>query len=138
MSLEYLLFGAAARDRLVAFVSARGIASTVRCDPLAGYIVELPEGLSDARIDAIEAEYDAIMDQQMRAAEADPDLVSHHAAGITVTLADGSTRPLRLPPPIVRRLLEHFTPDEVHEVASAIAQGLQDPVKGPLCRKPHA
>lgn len=138
MSFEFPLFDEAARDRLVDFASAQGIASTTRRDELAGYIVELPDGLSDAQLEAVEAEYDAIMDQQMLAAESDADLVSLHAVGVTVTLADGTTRPLRLPPAIARRLLEHFAPDEVHEIASAIAQSLQDPADGPLCRKPGA
>jgi hypothetical protein len=136
MGFEYMFFDETLRDRFVDFASARGIASTVRKDEIAGYVVELPDGLADALQEDIEAEYDTIMDEQMLLAESDEELVSHHAAGVTVTLADGTTRAVRIPPPIARRLFEHFSPDEIHEIASAIAQSVENPVDGPLCRKP--
>ena len=135
MGFEYMFFDAALRDRFVDFASARGIASTVRQDVIAGFVVDLPDGLADELQDAFEVEYDSIMDEQRLLAESDAELVSHHAAGVTVTLADGTTRAIRLPPPIARRLLEHFTPEEVHEIATAIAQGIDNPVDEPLCRK---
>jgi len=136
MGFEYMFFDEALRDRFVDFASARGIPSTVRKDVIAGFVVDLPDGLADELQDALEVEYDSIMDEQRLLAESDAELVSHHAAGVTVTLADGTTRAIRLPPPIARRLLEHFTPEEVHEIATAIAQGIDNPVDGPLCRKP--
>lgn len=136
MGFEYMFFDETLRDRFVDFASARGIASTVRKDEIAGYVVELPDGLADALQEDVEAEYDAIMDEQMLLAESDEELVSHHAAGVTVTLADGTTRAVRIPPPIARRLFEHFTADEIHEIATAIAQSVENPVDGPLCRKP--
>jgi hypothetical protein len=136
MGFEYMFFNEALRDRFVAFASAHGAASTIRQDEIAGFVVTLPDGLDDALQDAIEAEYDSIMDEQMLLAESDEELVSHHAAGLTVTLADGTTRGVLIPPAIARRLLEHFTPDEVHEIATAIAQSVENPTDGPLCHKP--
>lgn len=136
MGFEYMFFDEALRDRFVAFVSARGIASTVRKDRMEGYVVELPDGLADELQDAVEAEYESIMDEQMLLAESDAELVSHHVAGVTVTLTDGTTRTVRIPPPIARRLFEHFTPEEVHEIATAIAQSVENPIDGPICRKP--
>ena len=136
MGFEYMFFDEALRDRFVDFASARGIASTVRKDVIAGFVVDLPDGLADELQDAFEVEYDSIMDEQGLLAESDAELVSHHAAGVTVTLADGTTRAIRIPPAIARRLLEHFTPEEVHEIATAIAQSVENPIDGPLCRKP--
>ena len=131
-----MFFNEALRDRFVAFAAAHGIASTTRQDEIAGFVVALPDGLADDLQDAFEAEYESIMDEQMRLAESDEELVSHHAAGVTVTLADGTTRAIRIPPAIARRLLEHFTSDEVHEIATAIARSVENPIDGPLCRKP--
>jgi len=136
MGFEYMFFDEALRDRFVDFASARGIASTVRKDEIAGFVVELPDELADAQQEAVDAEYDAIMDKQMLLTESDEKLVSHHVFGVTVTLADGTTRAVRIPPPIARRLFEHFTPDEVHEITTAIAQSVENPIDGPLCRKP--
>lgn len=138
MGFEYMFFDEALRDRFVAFAAGHGIAATVRKDEIAGFVVTLPDGLADELQDVVEAEYDSIMDEQRQLAESDEELVSHHVAGTTVTLADGTTRIVRIPPPIARRLLEHFSADEVHEIATAIAQSVENPVDGPLCRKPPA
>lgn len=136
MGLEYLFFNTALRDRFVAFAAARDIAATMRQDAIAGFVVELPDSLADAQIAGIEAEYALIMDEQMLLAESDAEWVSHHAVGIRVTLADGSMRAIRIPPAIARRLFEHFSSDEIHEIASAIAHSVENPVDGPICRKP--
>lgn len=136
MGFEYMFFDETLRDRFVDFTSARGIVSAVRKDEIAGYVVELPDGLTDSLQEEVEDEYDAIMDEQMLLAESDEELVSHHVAGVMVTLADGTTRAVRIPPPIARRLFEHFSPDEIHEIATAIAQSVENQVDGPLCRKP--
>jgi len=136
MGFEYMFFDEALRDRFVDFASGHGVASTMRQDEIAGFVVELPDGLADELQEAVEAEYDSIMDEQMLLAESDAELVSHHVAGVTVTLADGTTRAVRIPPAIARRLFEHFTPGEIHEIATAIAQSVENPIDGPLCRKP--
>lgn len=136
MSFEYMFFNEALRDRFVAFATGNGIASTVRQDEIDGFVVELPDDLDDALEETIEAEYDSLMEEQMLLAESDADLISHHVAGVNVTLSDGTTRAVRIPPPIARRLFEHFSPGEVHEIATAIAESVENPVDGPLCRKP--
>lgn len=136
MGFEYMFFDETLRDRFVDFTSARGVVSAVRKDEIAGYVVELPDGLTDSLQEEVEDEYDAIMDEQMLLAESDEELVSHHVAGVMVTLADGTTRAVRIPLSIARRLFEHFSPDEIHEIATAIAQSVENPVDGPLCRKP--
>jgi hypothetical protein len=135
MGFEYMFFDEGLRDRFMAFAAGHGIAGTARPDEIAGFVVTLPDGLSDDLQDAFEAEYESIMAAQMLLAESDAALVSHHAVGTSVTLADGTVRTLRIPPPLARRLLEHFTSDEIHEIATAIAQSLENPVDGPICRK---
>lgn len=136
MGFEYIFFDEALRDRFMNFASGRGIASTMRPDEIAGFVVALPDGLADDLQDAVDAEYESIMDAQMLLAESDEELVSHQAVGVTVTLADGTTRDVRIPPAIARRLITHFTPEEVHEIATAIAQSVENPIDGPLCHKP--
>lgn len=135
MGFEYVFFDEALRDRFVGFASSHGIASAVRRDGIEGFVVELPDGMADAMQESVDAEYDSLMDEQMLLAESDGELVGRRVAGVTVTLADGSSRVVRLPAPVARRLFEHFTPEEVHEIVSAIAQSVENPVDGPLCRK---
>lgn len=138
MSFEYMFFNESLRGRFVALASVHGVASMTRQDEIEGFVVELPDELDDDLQEIFEAEYDALMGEQMLLAEADSELVSHHVAGVMVTLADGTTRAVRIPPPIARRLFEHFTPGEVHEIAQAIAESVENPVDRPICHKPPA
>ncbi len=136
MSSEYIFFDEALRDRFVRFLTERGIACASRSDEIAGSVVEFPDDLPDEVLDAIEAEYETLLDEQMTQAPARDGWVTHAAVGISVTLADGRAHQVRLPPDIARRLLERFSVDEVHELVTAIARSLENPVDGPLCHKP--
>ncbi|MBI4988642.1 MAG: hypothetical protein HZC23_07460 [Rhodocyclales bacterium] len=135
MSFDYVFFDETLRDRFVRFASGHGIPSSVRKDEIEGYVVALPDGLADAMQEAVDDEYESLMDEQMLLAESSGELVGKRVAGVTVTLADGRSRVVRLPAPVARRLFEHFAPEEVHEIVSAIAQSLENPIDGPLCRK---
>lgn len=135
MNLEFMFFDDALRDRFVGFLSDRGIASRMRIDEIAGSVVELADELADEAVEEIEAEYDALMSEQMILAESKEDWVSHRVAGVTVTLADGRSCTVRLSGTLAGRLLEHFTPEEVHDLVQAIAQSVENPLDGPLCRK---
>jgi len=135
VSHEYIFFDEALRDRFVRFLTDRGIASHSRADEIEGSVVALPDDLADEVMDAIEDEYGLLMDEQMALAEAREGWVTHQAVGISVTLADGQSRQVRLPPDIARRLLEHFTAEETHELVTAIARSLENPKDGPLCHK---
>ncbi|MCP5297295.1 MAG: hypothetical protein KIT42_08715 [Rhodocyclaceae bacterium] len=135
MSFDYVFFNEMLRDRFVDFASGQGVASTVRKDEIEGYVVELPDGLADAMQEAIDDEYESLMDEQMLLAEADGEMVSNRVASVTVEMADGSRRSVRLPAPIARLLFERFSSEEVHGIVSAIAQSLENPIDGPLCRK---
>lgn len=135
MGIEYIFFDEALRDRFVQFVSAQSIACRARQDTMEGFLVELPDELDEAVLDAIEEEYQLLMDEQMVLAESRDDWVSHQVAGVTITRADGSPCVVRLPVEIARPLLEHFAPDQIHALVLAIAHSLDNPIDGPLCRK---
>lgn len=134
-SMEYAFFDNGLRDRFLHFLAEHEIAAEVRVDEIAGTVVTFSDEVPDALLDAIEAEYESLMDEQMALAYADPALVTHHAVGVTVTLADGGSRQVRLPPDIARQLLEHFSVEEVHALVTAIAHSLDNPVDAPLCKK---
>jgi hypothetical protein len=135
MNNEYIFFDAALRDRFMDFNTGRGISNRFRSDPVEGFVVELPSGLSDELQAVIEVEYDVLMDLQrdmLDAAEGDN---ARDLMGVTVTLPDGQSCVVRLPPAYGRRLIEHFSVGEIHELVSVIAQNVANPVTGPLCRK---
>ena len=136
MGLEYQFFDAALRDRFIHFASERGVDCRTRQDEIEGFVVDLQGHLDEDLEDALESAYESLMDEQMLLAESDEAMVSRRIAGITVALPDGRSRVVRLPAPVARRLFEHFAPEEVHEIVSAIAASLENPIDGPLCRDP--
>jgi hypothetical protein len=136
MSIEYIFFNQALSERFLQFVAERGLAGEMRHDAMDGYVVCLPEGLDDALEDAIEDEYDALMREQMVLAETEEGWGTRQVMGVEITRADGSRGVVRIEGVIGRRLSEHFTPEEIHELVAAIVHSLENPDSGPLCKKP--
>jgi hypothetical protein len=131
----YIFFDADLRDRFVQGLAARALACTTRADTMEGFVVEFETEPDDELLEAIEDDYEALMQEQMLRAEARPDWVSHQVAGVRITRADGSSAVVRLPAAVARSLMERFSAEEAHDLVSAIAHSLENPVDGPLCKK---
>ncbi len=134
MATEYVFFDASLRDRFVAFAKTHGIESKVRSDPIADHVVVLPDHIDDDVAEALEAEYETLMDEQMALVDAEDDTGARDLLGVHIKLPDGQDCTIRLPAALARRLLGAFTPEEVHELVEAIAAGVANPVSGPICR----
>jgi hypothetical protein len=135
MANEYIFFDAALSDRFVSFAAAHGIPSEVQADTIEGFVVALADDLADDLEEAIEAEYLTLMEEQRDLVEAADGENSRALMAVAVTLPDGQPGVVRIPARYARRLFAHFSTEEVHELVGAIAQGLANPVAGPLCRK---
>lgn len=135
---EYILFDARLCDRFLDFIAARGLAGEVRPDPIEGFVVALSADLADDVEEAIEDEYTALMAEQVSLIEAAGEDSGRTLMRVAATLADGSPRVVQLPAAYARRLFEHFSVEEIHELVSAIVQSAMNPVEGPMCRKPSA
>ncbi len=133
--MEYTFFNDELRERFMQIAAGMGVASQVREDKMEGSIVELSDGLPDEQLSSLETEYEALMDEQMLLAESEEGWVTHQVMGVKVTLADGQPCDIRLQGEMARRLAEHFSPQEIYELVHAIAQSIENPTHGPLCRK---
>ena len=134
MSIEYIFLNERFRDDFVQFVSSRGIASKARKDEMDGFVVALPDDLNDDVAEAIDAEYELLMEQQDEFAEEEEGWVTTDVMGVEIKLSDGRPCVVRIPAAFVRRITEHFSPEEIHALVSAIAQGVENPVDGPICK----
>ena len=134
MSIEYLFLNEALRDRFVQFTLTKGIASQVRTDAMDGFVAELPDDLDEVVSDAIDTEYELLMKEEDVLAESEEGWITTEAMGVPVTLADGRPCVIRIHGPIIRRLSEHFTPEEIRSLVSAIAQSVENPIDGPICK----
>jgi hypothetical protein len=135
MANEYIFFDESLRDRFMAFAAEVG---RVECrtwpDRIEGWVVELPGGMAPGVQVAVEAEYDALMDQQREMADASDGADARDLMGVTVTLPSGKPCVVRLPAATGRRLVEHFTFEEIHQLVSSIAAGVANPSGGSICR----
>lgn len=138
MSVEYIFFDTELRDRFVQFLSVQGLPCQMRDDVMEGFIVEITDEPGDALVDAVEARYEALMDEQLAQAGARPDWVKHEVAGVNITRLDGRACTVRLPANLARGLIENFSPDEIHALVTAIANSLDNPVDAPLCCEDEA
>lgn len=135
MGIEYIFFDDQFRDRFVQFVSSRGIACSVRQDGMDGLIAELPDGLDDTDSETIDAEYERLAEAEHEAMSAtEQDWLTNDAMGVEIRLADGSPCTIRIPAEFIRRLTESFTPEEIHALVSAIANGVENPLDMPICK----
>lgn len=133
--MEYTFFNEALRERFIRFAAKMGIPSQVKEDKMEGSVVELSDDLSDELLSSLETEYEVLMDEQMLLAESEEGWMSHQVMGINVTLADGRPCDIRLYGEMARRLSAHFSPEELHELVHAIAQSIENPIDGPICKK---
>lgn len=135
MANEYIFFDENLCKRFVQFAADNRLDSTVRADTMQGHVVTLPEDLGDELEDRVEEEYEMLMLEQMAALEADDGESDRSVLGVNVELADGQTCVVRIPSTLGRRLFEAFTTDEIHELVNAVVHSVENPGKGPLCKK---
>lgn len=135
MPTGYVFFDTELRDRFAQGLTARALESSTREDAMEGWVVELVAEPDDDTLAALEADYEALMQEQMLRAEARPDWGSHQVASLSITRVDGSPAVVRLPLAVARPLMENFSAEEAHALVTAIAHSLENLVDGPLCRK---
>jgi hypothetical protein len=139
MTSEYIFFDDALSQRFVDFLKLHGLPGNLRPDAMGGTVVSLSdehaESVTDELEDLLEAEYWRLMHEQRQALETSESEDDRGLMGVIATLPDGQTRTIRLPAAYARRLVEHFTVPEIHDLVSVIARDVVIPVTGPLCQR---
>lgn len=136
MGNDYLFFDDGLQRRFIECAATYGITCRVRPDRMEGTLVELGDDVPEAIAEALEQQYDALLDEQRQLTDASDHADATDVMGVTVSLPDGQTCLVRLPVEYGRRLVEHFTFEEIHALVCAIAHSVAHPVDGPLCQ-PH-
>ncbi len=136
MDNEYIFFDQPLVQQFVAFLDKLGIASQVRSDVMGGWAVQLSAELPDATDELIEAENERLLCQQRDLVNAtDASDGANEVMGVEVALADGQTCWVRLPAELARRLSEHFSFEEIHQLVGLVAEQTLHPMAGPICRR---
>lgn len=132
--MEYTFFDENLRNRFIRLATEMGIPSKVWEDKIEGSVVELEGDLDEEQMLTLEAEYEALLDEQMVLSEADGSM-EHQAMGVNVTFADGQDGVVRLKGDVARMLMSHFSAEEIHDLVGAIVYSIEHPVNGPLCKR---
>jgi len=135
VGFDYIFFDAALADALLSFAAGLGAPGELRPDPMGGWVVQVPEDLSDAVQDAIEAEYNRLMLHQRDVLDAADGADTNDVLGVQVTLPGGEDCLVRVPPDLGRKLVNTFNFEEIHQLVTLIAAQAVRPVDGPLCQK---
>ena len=137
MALEYAFFDASLAQRFAQEAKQRGISCEIEDDAVAGMVACLDEDAPEAELDALDAFYERLQEEQAALAANQDGWVTKRLAGIQVTLANGSLHTVRLDADTGNRLLAAFSPEEAQQLVQAIVHSLENPVDGPLCRGLH-
>jgi NAD-specific glutamate dehydrogenase len=134
MATEYILFDRTLCDRLVQFITDRGLVADVRPDAIAGFVIVVSDTPDEDLESAIAAKYDALMEEQFNLIEAEEG-GSRTVMAVTVTLPSGQPCVVPLTGKLGRRVYEHFTVEEVQTLVTEIAAAVANPSTDPLCKR---
>ena len=129
--MEYIFFNTELSSRFAEFARLIGVSCDERSDSM-GLVVAVPEDIDEALSERLETYYAHLLDEQADLVnEAEPGL--RYAAGIGITLADGRPCMIRIAPEIMGRLMDCFSVEEIHELATTIARSVENPDNRPIC-----
>ncbi len=132
--LEYVFFDAVIRDRFVAFLQARGVEASLpeEADD-EGFIVMVPDDLEEALADAIDEQYEQLLEETAAMADAADGDEARSAAGVRVLLSDETPCNVRIDPQLMARLLNCISLEELRDLVQEIAWQVEDPDDSPIC-----
>lgn len=129
--IEYIFFDTTLQHKFVVLAQNLGVPCELEDDFL-GFVVAVPEALSDEIDDALERCYDELQ-QEQAALLKQTDGGYQQIAGVRYTLPDGQVRMTALSTDIANRLLSVFSIEEVQSLFENVAKSALSEVDKPLC-----
>ena len=99
-----------------------------------GWLISIPDQLSDELSAEIEAYYDEMMVLSESLVAADEDDTMHNV-GLAVSLQDGRSVLARVEPDVLNRILTVVSHQELGQLVDAIADAVENPDQRPLCKR---
>jgi len=129
--LEYVFFDEGIREKFLRFVREHGV--DARANDSDGCIAELPEDIDDKLAEAIDDQYEILLQETAAQMEEGEHALEKNVAGVTFQLSDGTPCTVRLDPDLVARVLNCLTMEEFRDMVQLIAAGVENPDNRPLC-----
>jgi hypothetical protein len=133
--LDYVLFATQLRDRFTQWLDDNAIEYRTEGDG-EELLVLIDEGLDDTIQEQIDAQYDRLLEDSARLADEEddsPDAV--HLVGIQFRRSDGVVGTVRITPELANRLHRCLDMVELQAFVQTVADAVEHPDSGPLCRR---
>lgn len=140
--LEYVFFDERLAKRFAGFCQEQGVSTSILSEELhpgeASFSVQLvEEGLAEGLVEQIEETYnDLFFGEQAAQIEGnDGDGALADACGVQVQLQSGEFTTVAIHPQIMNKILSVLTVDELQSFLSQVAEDIENPKNGPICRR---
>ena len=133
--LEYVLFAEQLRGRFTSWLDDNGIEYQTAGDE-DELLVLIDEEIDADEQERIEAQYDLLLDESARIADAEddsPDVV--HLVGIRFQRSDGMVGMVRITPELANRLHRCLDMVELQDFVQTVVDAVENPDNRPLCRR---
>ena len=133
--LEYVLFAVPLRDRFASWLDDNGVDYQTAGDG-DELLVLIDEDIDADLQDRIEEQYDLLLDESARMADAEddsPDAV--HLVGIQFQRNDGVVGMVRISPELANRLHRCLDMVELQAFVQTVVDAVEDPDNSPLCKR---
>jgi len=132
--LEYVFFDQRPFDQFLKHVKGLGLNPQSRVSDRDEYLVELPDDLNETVLESVESFYEKMMgiSEDLMAEE---DSGHYSAAGVQVTLGDGSQILASVDPALLAKVLSVVSYDELSQFVDAVAAAVESPDSRPICKR---
>ncbi|MDC9726989.1 MAG: hypothetical protein PSN35_04040 [Candidatus Thioglobus sp.] len=135
--LDYIFFNASLSGKFKDHLTKVGIEFKCEDDEgfgsIQGEIVSIADDTNDSILGELQDLYDELQDELEALLEQTDDALMMNAAGMQVTLKDGSMCTLRVSPDVVTRILTVLEFDELQAFVENIARSVENPDDGHFC-----
>lgn len=136
--LEYVFFHHQPCAQFTAFAQGLGLNPAV-IEGDETLEVHLPEDLPEDQLDALEEQYELMLELNQQLYDADHAGEGElHNAGVVLNLQDGRTVYAQVDPRLLGRIMSVLTPQEFGDVVNAIIDAVENPDDRPLCKRETA
>lgn len=139
--MEYVFFSEALADKFIAYCNEFGVGCEVVSEELhpgeVSYTVQMKGQLDDETIEKIEDYYnDLFFGEQAAQIEGNDEMGAlADACGVQVQLQSGEFTTVAIHPEIMNKILSVLTVDELQSFLSQVAEDIENPKSGPICRR---
>lgn len=139
--MEYLFFNESLAKRFTLFCQERGVESKIVAEESftgnASFNVQLDDITDDSTMEAVEDCYnDLFFGEQAAEIEGNNEQGAlADACGVQVQLMSGEFTTVAIHPEIMNKLLSVLTVNELQSFISQVAEDIENPKDGPICRR---